>query len=56
MPRPAKTKRLVFVSHSSRDTWVAKQIAREILNCGATPFLDNEIEKYLAQLKKRVQR
>ena len=22
------------------DTWVAKQIAREISNCGATPFLD----------------
>ncbi|MGA7217485.1 MAG: toll/interleukin-1 receptor domain-containing protein [Candidatus Sulfotelmatobacter sp.] len=33
-------KRLVFVSHSSRDTWVAKQIAREIRACGAIPFLD----------------
>lgn len=33
-------KRLVFVSHSSRDTWVAKQIAREIAECGASPFLD----------------
>jgi hypothetical protein len=30
----------VFVSHSSADTWVAKQIAREIEACGATPFLD----------------
>jgi hypothetical protein len=30
----------VFVSHSARDTWVAKQIAREISACGATPFLD----------------
>jgi hypothetical protein len=37
-PRPAK--RLIFVSHSSRDTWVARQIAREIRSCGATPFLD----------------
>jgi TIR domain len=33
-------KRLIFVSHSSSDTWVAKQIAREIEKCGATPFLD----------------
>ncbi len=31
---------LVFISHSSRDTWVAKQIAREVSLCGATPFLD----------------
>jgi hypothetical protein len=33
-------KRLVFVSHSSQDTWIAKQIAREIAARGATPFLD----------------
>lgn len=32
--------RLVFVSHSGADTWVAKQIAREIAACGAVPFLD----------------
>lgn len=32
--------RLVFVSHSGVDTWVAKQVAREIRDCGATPFLD----------------
>lgn len=31
---------LVFVSHSGDDTWVAKQVAREIAECGATPFLD----------------
>jgi len=30
----------VFISHSSRDTWVARQIAREVAACGATPFLD----------------
>ena len=30
----------MFVSHSGTDTWVAKQIAREIFRCGATPFLD----------------
>jgi hypothetical protein len=30
----------VFVSHSGADTWVAKQIAREIAACGAIAFLD----------------
>ena len=33
---------LVFVSHSGQDTWVAKQIAREISEHKATPFLDEE--------------
>jgi len=32
--------RLVFISHSARDTWVARQIAREVSACGAKPFLD----------------
>jgi hypothetical protein len=36
----ADAQRLVFVSHSGMDTWVAKQIAREISDCGAVPFLD----------------
>lgn len=31
---------LVFVSHSGIDTWVAKQIAREIESCGCRVFLD----------------
>ncbi|MEW6218828.1 MAG: toll/interleukin-1 receptor domain-containing protein [Thermodesulfobacteriota bacterium] len=31
---------LVFISHSGTDTWVAKQIAREIADRGAVPFLD----------------
>ena len=45
MPRRVKPKRLVFISHSSRDTWVARQIAREIGACGAEPFLDEaEVE------------
>jgi len=30
----------VFVSHSGEDTWVARQIAREIALRGARPFLD----------------
>src|SRR5947209_3259589 len=33
-------KLLVFVSHSSQDTWVARQIAREIQSSGAKAFLD----------------
>jgi TIR domain len=36
---------LVFISHSGRDTWVAKQIAREISACGVETFLDEaEVE------------
>lgn len=39
------SQRLVFISHSARDTWVAKQIAREIKRCGGATFLDEaEIE------------
>lgn len=45
MEQGAPIKRFIFISHSSRDTWIAKQIAREISFCGATPFLDEaEIE------------
>jgi hypothetical protein len=32
--------RLVFISHSGRDTWVARQIARAIEAQGAATFLD----------------
>lgn len=32
--------RLVFISHSGQDTWVAKQIAREVKARGGAPFLD----------------
>jgi hypothetical protein len=40
MARSAQSKRMVFVSHSAKDTWVARQVAREISRCGATAFLD----------------
>lgn len=36
----ADGKRLVFVSHAGADTWVARQIAREVSLSGAQPFLD----------------
>src|SRR2546423_887830 len=32
--------RLVFVSHSGADTWVARKIADEISSAGAQSFLD----------------
>lgn len=34
------SKYYVFLSHSGPDTWVASQLSREIIACGATPFLD----------------
>ena len=37
--------RLIFVSHSGPDTWIAKPIAREIEARGATPFLDEALEQ-----------
>jgi hypothetical protein len=38
---PATTnQQLVFISHSGEDTWVARQIAKEIETRGAKPFLD----------------
>ena len=30
----------VFISHSSVDTWIAKQLASHITKCGASTFLD----------------
>ena len=40
MKNSQKQRHFVFISHSAVDTWVAKQIAREITDCGAEPFLD----------------
>ena len=36
----ASRPRLVFISHAGEDTWVARQIAREIAARGAEVFLD----------------
>jgi hypothetical protein len=38
--------RLIFVSHSNADTWIAKQIAREITIRGGTPFLESTDHMY----------
>lgn len=40
MGRRSRKEWLVFVSHSSADLWVAKQIAAQISDFGAVPFLD----------------
>ena len=37
---PTANAKLIFVSHSGEDTWIARQIAREITASGAQPFLD----------------
>jgi hypothetical protein len=34
------SERLVFISHAGEDTWIARQIAREVAGRGARPFLD----------------
>ena len=39
-PLQIKTAHSVFISHSSKDTWVAKQIAAHIIRAGAQAFLD----------------
>lgn len=36
----------VFISHSSVDTWVARQPARAVEECGATCFLDEAHMEY----------
>lgn len=33
----------VFISHSSADFWVAKQIAEAIRDCGARAFLSEDL-------------
>jgi hypothetical protein len=54
------TQKRIFISHSSIDTWVAKQIAREVSACGATPFLDEaEIEvgaKFEVEIRESLDR
>lgn len=37
---PGPKRRLVFLSHGSKDVWVATQLARQIKRRGATVFLD----------------
>ncbi len=44
----------VFISHSSRDTWVAKQIAGHVSACGAGTFLDESDIEYGDDFESRI--
>lgn len=46
--------RLVFISHSGDDTWVARQIAKEISLKGAKPFLDEADIDVGAEFEERI--
>lgn len=44
----------VFISHSSKDTWVALQIAHHAEACGATTFLDEADVEYGDDFEDRI--
>src|SRR5574341_105283 len=46
--------RLVFMSRSCEDTWVARQIAREISQRGAQPFLDEADVDVGAEFEEKI--
>jgi hypothetical protein len=37
-----KSEYIVFISHSSKDAWIARTIAEKIADIGATPWLDEK--------------
>ncbi len=44
----------VFISHSSVDTWVARQIARAVEERGATYFLDEADMEYGDDFEEKI--
>lgn len=44
----------VFISHSSVDTWIARQIARHLEECGAKAFLDEADIEYGDDFEERI--
>lgn len=44
----------VFISHSSTDSWVAKQIAGHVRKCGAAAFLDCEQIQHGDDFEQRI--
>jgi hypothetical protein len=50
------SQKLVFVSHSGEDTWVARQIAKEIEHRGARPFLDEADVDVGAEFEEDIRR
>jgi hypothetical protein len=47
--------RRVFISHGSRDTWIAQQMSRCITDCGAETFIDVNDVASGDDFKKRIQ-
>ena len=48
------TSHQVFISHSSRDTWVARQISARIAGCGGSSFLDEADIQYGDNFDKEI--
>lgn len=44
----------VFISHSSIDTWVARQIVTRIKSCGANTFLDGADIEYGDDIEEKI--
>ena len=44
----------VFISHSSSDTWVARQISYHLEQCGAVTFLDEADIEYGDDFEERI--
>jgi hypothetical protein len=44
----------VFISHSSIDTWVARQLSRHVVDCGAITFLDEADIEYGDDFEERI--
>jgi hypothetical protein len=44
----------VFISHSSTDTWVARQLDKEIKSCGVDTFLDCEHIEHGDDIEDRI--
>lgn len=40
MDKDSKGKKIIFISHSKKDTWIAKQIAYQVENHGGKALLD----------------
>ncbi|MCK6620582.1 MAG: toll/interleukin-1 receptor domain-containing protein [Calditrichaceae bacterium] len=54
MPGKEPFKFQVFISHSSIDTWVARQIANHIKSCGASTFLDEADIEYGDDIEEKI--
>ncbi|MGH9844417.1 MAG: toll/interleukin-1 receptor domain-containing protein [Blastocatellia bacterium] len=53
-PEEAESAFQVFISHSSIDTWVARQISRHLADCGARTFLDEADIEYGDDFEEKI--